>query len=86
LVNVSVPVPVFARAPEPPITPLIVSVVLALTSNVPPPVSSAVARAEAKVAVVFSVPPLKLSGPVAAPRLSSAETCSVPALIVGPPL
>jgi hypothetical protein len=54
-----------------------------LVSNVPPPAFRAMARvlARLKFAPSRSVPPLKVSPPLAAPRLASAETPSVPPLI-----
>ena len=73
-------------APAPPIAPVMVNVVVGATSKVPPFAFSVVARLVVKLAVVASVPPSKLSPLVAAPRLSSAATCTVPPLIAVPPV
>jgi len=55
------------------------------TANVPPPAPSVVARAEAKVAVVFRVPPSRVSVAVWSPRLLSWLIRSVPPETVVPP-
>ena len=47
------------------------SVVPALTSNVPPPEASDISRTVVMLAVVRSVPPLKETWPPAAPRFAS---------------
>ena len=62
-----------------------VSVVAACVSKVPPPPLSVTARAVPNVAVVRSVPPLKVRPPAAFPRLASPDTCNVPALRKVPP-
>jgi hypothetical protein len=59
---------------------------LPLVLNVPPPALSVTARFEVKLASKRSVPPPKLSPPDVLPRLASALTASVPALIVVPPV
>ncbi|KGD58790.1 hypothetical protein DP49_5681 [Burkholderia pseudomallei] len=74
------------RLPGPLIRPFIVSVVPPSTSRVPPPAFSVVARPDVNDAVVSSMPPSRLSGPAAAPRLASLDTCTLPALIAVPPL
>jgi len=79
----SVPLPALVRLPLPPIGPANVAV-KPLVSNVPLPVSVTV-RAELKPASHCNVPPPKLSPPLAAPRLLSFDTASVPPLIAVPP-
>src|SRR5262249_9557435 len=56
-------------------------VVPVVMSKVPPPAFSVTLRPEVTFASVCSVPPLKLSPPAAAPRLSLCEIASVPPLI-----
>ncbi|MNN29491.1 hypothetical protein D3C81_1430980 [compost metagenome] len=58
-------------------TPLCVKVPF-VTSKVPPPAPSVVARAVVMAAVVRSVPPFRPSVPAAAPRLASEAIASVP--------
>ncbi|CAB3785268.1 hypothetical protein LMG28138_01997 [Pararobbsia alpina] len=79
------PVPALVSTPVPPIVPFWVNCVPGIVSMVPPPVSSAVARLMVMSAVVRSVPPLKLRGPVAAPRFASALTCTTPPSSEVPP-
>ncbi|KGD58799.1 hypothetical protein DP49_5682 [Burkholderia pseudomallei] len=86
LFSTSVPASVFVNAPAPPIAPFIVSVWPASTSIVPPLAVSVVPRAVVNVPVASSVPPSKLSPPVAAPRLPSLATLNMPPLMAVPPL
>ena len=59
---------------------------LPFVSKVPPPALSVMARLLKKLPLNCSVPPLKLMPPLALPRLLSADTASVPALMMVPPL
>ena len=54
-------------------------------SMVPPPASRVTARLLSKLAVVSRVPPSKVSDPLAAPRLASALTLTVPSSRIVPP-
>ena len=69
------------RLPLPPIAPESVAL-LPSVSKVPPPVLSVIVRALVNPDKNCSVPPPNVSPPEAAPRLASAETASVPWLIV----
>ena len=84
--RVSVPAPTLVRPPVPPM-PCETVVLKLLVSIVPPPASSVIARVPArlKLAPSCSVPPLKVSPPLALPRLASLDTDSVPAFSVVPP-
>ncbi len=82
--SVSVPAPVLVSPPMPESVPPSVAL-LPLVSKLPPPDFSVTARFEAKPARYCKVPPPKTRSPVPAPRLLSAATASVPALIVVPP-
>jgi hypothetical protein len=84
--SISVPAPVLVSPPAPPI-PWLMVVSKPLVSMVPPPALSVIVRvvARLKLAPNCSVPPLKVSAPVLAPRLLSAETLTMPALKLVPP-
>jgi hypothetical protein len=81
-----VPAPVLVNELAPAI-PWEIVVEKLLVSMVPPPALSVIARVldRSKVAPNCNVPPPKLSPRVAAPRLLSADTASVPALSDVPP-
>ena len=78
------PRPVLVSPPLPPMVPASVAS-LPLVSKVPPPALRVMARLMVKPARNCNVPPSKLSPPAALPRLLSAATASVPALIAVPP-
>src|SRR5262249_28400214 len=83
-VSVSVPVPILVSPPVPEIVPASVAL-LPLVSNVPPPALSVTARLVVKPDRNCKAPPPKARPPELLPRLLSAETATVPALIVVPP-
>ena len=61
-------------APVPVIDPVSVSVKVLSKMNFPPDALRMIGRAIVNVPLVLSVPPLKISGLEALPRLASAET------------
>ena len=81
----SVPVPVLVNPPVPEIAPCRVSV-LPLVSKVPPGVVSVIGRAMVKLAVAWIVPPTTVSIVPAAPKALSEPACTMPPLIVVPPV
>ena len=83
--SVRLPAPAFVSAPAPLMMPASVAS-NPLVSTVPPPAPSVTARADVKPAPYCSVPPFNVSPPDVAPRLTSLDTLSVPALTVVPPL
>ena len=85
--SVSTPAPSFVSAFAFATSPVLsVSVVAGSTSTVPPAAPSVSARAEVKVPVARSLPPSRVMPFAAPPRLPSAETVSLPAVTVTPPV
>ena len=82
--SVSVPAPILVSPPMPESVPPSVEL-LPLVSKVPPPKLSVTARFEVKPARYCKVPPPSVRVPEPLPRLLSADTASVPPLIVVPP-
>ncbi len=66
-------------------TPEWVSVVPLAVSKVPDELRVVVVGFRVRVAVLWSVPPLKVRAPVLAPKLLAAEMLKVPALKLVPP-
>src|SRR5262245_7891751 len=83
-VRVRAPLPILVSPPVPAIVPASVAL-LPLVSNVPPPELSVTARLVVKPERNCKAPPPKARPPALLPRLLSAETATVPALIVVPP-
>src|SRR5262249_18918781 len=83
--SVALPASLFVGPPTPPIVPPSVAL-LPLVSNVPPPALRVVPRFKPKPARNWSVPPPNASPLLAAPKLASVVTASVPALIAVPPV
>ncbi|MNV67504.1 hypothetical protein D3C71_1603080 [compost metagenome] len=79
------PKPVLTRPALPAMAPLRPNCVFPATSTTPACVR-VIVRPVVKLAVVASVPPLRLRPAAAAPRLASRETDSTPARISVPPL
>ncbi len=82
--NASVPAALNVSPTLPLRTPESVNVVAALGVIAPPP--SVTFRAEVNVPLVSRAPPLSVTAPDVLPRFASALTCSVPAMIVVPPV
>jgi hypothetical protein len=82
--SVSVPAPILVSPPVPLMVPASVAL-LPLVSNVPPPLLSATVRLMVKPERNCKAPPPKARPPALPPRLLSADTASVPVLIVVPP-